>query len=69
MAILGWFAERLRFAPMVERMDKVIDGKHIVISTSTRYTTFAIDGIELMFLRENGEYDGYGEPAKGYVRQ
>ncbi len=61
MQLLGTLAERLGFAPMVQRMDKVVQGKHIVITTSTRYTKLTIDGLELFFLRENGEYDGYGE--------
>ncbi len=62
--MLGWLVERLRLAPMVERMDKDIEGHHVTIRTSTRYTIVTFDGLELFFLRENGEYDGFGRMAR-----
>ncbi len=58
--MLGWMAEKSGLTPMVERIDEVIQGKHIVITTSTRYTKLTIDGLELYFVREDGHYDGHG---------
>jgi hypothetical protein len=63
MGILGKIVEEMGLPPMVATIDETIQGKHVSIRTSSRYTIVTVDGLELFFIRENGKYDGWGGMA------